>query len=333
VTDVGAVNGSRPPPVAYLVLSHKNPPQVEALATRILDLSPAGHVVVHHDADATEVPWDGHPPARAHLVDRMHVAWGDWSLVEATLRLMHFGVDELDADWFVVLSGEDRPVRDLATWERELFSAGVDGLLPARALTARPSFGHPPTADDLNYARYALRWRPLTPTHPAWRHVLGPLRRISRYMQPVIKIEYAERRPAWMIGRYRRRSLPSGWAFYSGSQWMALDRRAVTALFATDPSVVQWFRHTWIPDQGFFHTVLYNHPGLTISGDPLTYVVPHVSEKRAAWMVLRTDDVGAIESSGAAFARKFDPEVDSQVIGVIDAAVDAGRHLPSERSP
>jgi hypothetical protein len=329
--------GDRPPRVAYLVMSHKNPEQVEALAARILELSPGGQVAVHHDAAATDVPWDGKPPARAHLVPPVAVQWGDWSVVDATLRLLHFGADELDADWYVLLSGEDRPVRDLATWERALQAADIDGLVPARELTQRPSFGRPPTADDLNYARYALQWRALTPRHPAWRYVLGPLRRMSRYMQPAVKIEYAARRKTWMFGRYRPRRLPPGWALYSGSQWMALGRRAVDAVFATDPSVTQWFRHTWIPDQGYIHTVLSNHGGLRLRGDPLTYVVPHISEKSEAWMVLRTADVDAIARSGAAFARKFDASVDPLVLGLVDeavdAAVDAGRHLPSEPSP
>ncbi|HYA68043.1 MAG TPA: hypothetical protein VED63_04840, partial [Acidimicrobiales bacterium] len=55
--------------VAYLVLSHQQPEQVEALAARILSLSPDGDVVVHHDAAADREPWDGDLPARVHRVD------------------------------------------------------------------------------------------------------------------------------------------------------------------------------------------------------------------------------------------------------------------------
>ncbi len=320
------------PRVAYLILSHKDLAHVEALAARILELSPAGEVVVHHAA--AEVPWDGVPPPRTHLVEPIPVLWGDWSLVEASLRLMRFAADTLDADWFVMLSGDDRPVRDLAAWERELHASDIDGLVPARELTMRPSFGRRPSADDLNYARYALRWRALPHTgHRWWRSILGPVRRISRYTQPVFKIEYAPRRETWVVGLFRRRRLPVGWALYSGSQWMALHRRAVTALFATDASVLQWFRHSWIPDQGFFQTVLHNNRGLRLRSEALTYVVPHTSEKRPAWMVLRSEDLEAISRSGAAFARKFDPAVDQRVITMVDAAVDASRHLPSERSP
>ncbi|HXQ60660.1 MAG TPA: beta-1,6-N-acetylglucosaminyltransferase [Acidimicrobiales bacterium] len=321
------VTDNRRPRVAYLVMSHKNPAQVESLVTRILELSPAGEVVVHHDthesADATPL-WNGSPPARVRLVDPVAVSWGDWSVVEATLRLLRVAVDEIDSDWFVLLSGEDRPVRDLAAWEDELVASGTDGLVPMRPLTVRPAFGRRPSADDLNFVRYAFRWRAVPARYVrGGRYVLEAARRISRYVQPVFKIEYAERRGTWMVGRWRRRRLPDGWTLYCGSQWMALGRRAVTTLLASDAAVTEWFRQTWIPDQGFFHTVLGNAAGFSFSTQPLTYVVPHDTHKGAAWMVLRSDDVGTIALSGAAFARKFDPAVDREVIDLVDAAVDA----------
>jgi hypothetical protein len=323
-----AVTDDRPPRVAYLVLSHKNPGQVEALADRILELSPAGEVVVHHDAAAVDVPWNGSPPARIHLVERMRVLWGDWSLVEASLRLLRFAADTLDAEWFVFASGDDRPVRDLAAWEREVASSGADGLVPARELVSRPAFGRRPTADDLNYVRYAHRWRVLP---RIGRGVLELARRISRYVQPLCKIEYSDRRDRWFLGVRRRRRLPAGWALYAGSQWMAFDRRAAEILLSVDGSVTAWFRHTWIPDQGYFQTVLGNQDSLRLRDDLLTYVVPHSAVKRADWMVLRAEDLDAIRRSGAAFARKFDPAVDPAVLPAIDASIDAARHAPPGR--
>lgn len=326
--------------VAYLIMSHKDPAQVEDLVARILELSPASEVVVHHDthsaAPATGGPplWGGRPPARVHLLDPRPVLWGDWSVVDTSLRLMRFAASELDADWFVLLSGEDRPVRDLASWEIELMTSGSDGLVPARRLTVRPAFGRTPTADDLNYVRYAFSWRAIPVARGPWgRRGIEAARRVSRYVQPVFKIEYADRRGAWMLGRRRRRRLPVGWDLYAGSQWIALDRRAVNALLDSDPSVTQWFRQTWIPDQGFFHTVLFNSPGLSFSSRPLTYVVPHDATKRDAWMVLRRDDAEAIARSGAAFARKFDPAVDRQILDLVDASIDRERAKTTRQGP
>jgi hypothetical protein len=316
-----------PPRVAYLVMSHKNPAQVEALAGRILELSPAGEVVIHHDAAAAEVPYGGAPPARIRMVAPIRVLWGDWSVVEASLRLLRFATDEFDPDWFVFLSGEDRPVRDLAVWENELASSRSSGFVPARELTTRPAFGRRPSADDLNYVRYAHKWRPLRPAHGAGRRLLHGLRFVSVYMQPLWKIEYSDRRDRWFLGVRRRSRLPRDWALYTGPQWMAIDRTAARALFDVDESVTTWFRHTWIPDQGFFQTVLHNQSQLRLRPDLVTYVVPHTTAKRQGWMTLTTADLDAVARSGAAFARKFDPGVDPEALPLIDASIDAARRM------
>ena len=129
------------PCFAYLLLSHKDPGQVEALAARILELSPHGHVVVHHDLASDDVPWDGRPPSRVHFVDRSRILWGDWSIVEATLRMVRYAVEELRADWFVVLSGEHWPVADLHEWENATSLSSIDAFVEADPVPERLRFG------------------------------------------------------------------------------------------------------------------------------------------------------------------------------------------------
>src|ERR1700722_4053797 len=75
------------PSFAYLLLTHKDARHVEGLADRILDLSPGAQIVVHHDAGANDLPWRGAPSGPIHLVERSRVKWGDWSMIEATLRM------------------------------------------------------------------------------------------------------------------------------------------------------------------------------------------------------------------------------------------------------
>lgn len=313
--------------VAYLVTSHGSPERVQSLTERLLDLSPRGHVVVHHDASSPEVPWDGRPPDRVHLVEPVPVQWGDWSVVEATLRLVRCAREALDARWIVTLSGHDRPLVDLARWEHEVETSGVDGIVSARPITTRPAFGRRPTADDLNFVRYAYRWRSLSaPSSSAGRRALETLRRVSRFAQPVFKIEYAPRRDQWFLGLPRRWGLPAGWTLYSGSQWLALGARAADCVLDPPAGVVSWFEETWIPDQAFIHTVVYNHPELSLRNEHLTYVAPQALAKaRSDWMVLRGDDLSDIEASGAVFARKFDPAVDDTIVGLVDARVDRTR--------
>jgi hypothetical protein len=315
------------------MLSHQRPVQVEDLVARILVLSPAGEVVVHHDAAATTEPWDGDPPSRVHCVDRIEVSWGDWSIVEASLRLLAYAVDHLDAQWFVFLSGADRPIVDLASWERTLVVPGFDGIVAGRPITTRAAFGRRPTGDDLNYARYVYRWRPLPFSgSEALDRVLAPATKASRYLQPLFAIERAGRRGRWFIGTPRRAAFPHGWTVHTGPQWIAIDRKAADVVLNTDPDVIDWFRDTWIPDQAYFHTILYNHPELVLRNERLTFVVPQrYAALRPDWMVLRADDLDDVFASGTAFARKLDPTVDPDVANLIDDAVDNRRETTPPR--
>jgi len=310
--------------VAYLVLSHQQPEQVEALAARILSLSPDGDVVVHHDAAADREPWDGDPPARLHRVDPLEVAWGDWSIVEASLRLLTYAAERLDSQWFVLLSGADRPIVDLAPWEANMQASHLDGIVAARPISTRAAVGHRPTGDDLNFARYTYRWRPLGSTSSEIvNRFLATTTKVSRYLQPLFAIERAGRRGRWFVGLPRRQAFPLGWTLYTGPQWLAVSRKAADVILRTDATVFDWFRPTWIPDQAFFHTILYNNPGLTLRNERLTFVVPqHYAALRPDWMVLRSDDLDDIMGSGAAFARKFDPTIDADISRLVDAAVD-----------
>lgn len=306
---------------------------MEALAERILALSPHGHVVVHHDADAADIPWAGSPPSRVHLLERTHVLWGDWSMVDTSLRLLRFASEVLDADWCAFLSGEDRPVVDLARWERTMEATQTDGLVPATAVTRRPVLGRRPTAGDVNYVRYSYRWREVPAVRGVRRGAVEAARRVSRYAQPLFKIEYTNRRQRFFLGLPRRRRLPAGWTIYTGPQWIACGRRAIDALLRADDDVVAWYRETWIPDQSFFHTVLHNRPDLALGATPLTYVVPYKTKERRGDMVLRAEDLDAIHRSGAAFARKFDPSIDPDILRAVDAGIDTERAARGPTSP
>ena len=160
----------RAPRFAYLILTHKDIPDVEELAERIVSLSPSALVVVHHDSEAPGLPWGGHPPEPFHLVERMPVRWGEWSMIQATGNLVRYAVEELDAGWFVLLSGEHRPAVDLARWEREVAASGADALVRADELPARLRFGWRDFEANRHLARGRHHWRlvprPLPRTSP-----------------------------------------------------------------------------------------------------------------------------------------------------------------------
>lgn len=319
------------PSFAYLLLTHKDPQQVEDLTRRLLDLSPGSQVVVHHDADSGDPPWRGHPSAPIHLVERCRVSWGDWSMIEATLRLIRYAVDRLDADWFVLLSGEHRPAVVLPQWEASTAASGNDALLAAERLPSRLRFGSTDFDRNQYLARSRLHWSLFDrPRNDIAHRSMGLLMKLSSRVRPVLSVEYIHRREAWAIGRARRDRPVPGWTFYRGSQWFALNRRAAAAALTIDPAVAEWFEHGWIPDETYLQTALRHVPGLVVADVPTTFVLDTPEKPYPGWMQLSPEDLPAVRASGLPFARKVDLAGRPEVVAGMDDAVDQQR--PERRS-
>ncbi len=321
------------PRFAYLLMTHKDGRDVEELAERIVSLSPAAQVVVHHDVEAQGLPWAGSPPEPFHLVERVPVRWGDWSMIEATGRLLRYAVEELDAGWFVLLSGEHRPAVDLARWEREVAASGADALVRADELPARLRFGWRDFEINQYLARGRHRWRLVPrPRSDVVHRAIGWATKVGRGLHPLLAIEFAHRRDAWLVGLRRRAGAMHGRRFWRGSQWLALDRRAADAVLHPDPAVRAWFEQSWIPDETYFQTVLRITPGLTVADRATTFVLDEPERPTPGWMLLSPDDLPAAWASGAAFFRKGDRRGRPEVVDAIDGAVD-GRRSPTRPTP
>ena len=192
------------PRFAYLILTHKGPRQVEALAARILELSPHGQIVVHHDLGSDDLPWGGRPPDRVSFVQRTRILWGDWSIVEATLRMVRLALEELHADWFVILSGEHWPVADLRAWEATSVATGIDSFVEADPLPNRLRLGRADEGGNMYLSRCIHRWVSVKQPHSPLAHrAIGGIWKLSLYITPIATVEYSHRRETWFFGRPR----------------------------------------------------------------------------------------------------------------------------------
>src|SRR5271154_2014255 len=113
----------------YAVFSHQRPAQVERLVQRILALSPEAAVVLHHDPRREPMVWTRPPDPRVHIVEPQPMDWGGFTMVAATAHVLAYIEKELDYDYCALVSGQDYPVTDLASWQNDLAGGGVDYLL------------------------------------------------------------------------------------------------------------------------------------------------------------------------------------------------------------
>jgi hypothetical protein len=116
-----------------------------------------------------------------------------------------------------------------------------------------------------------------------------------------------------------RRTLPLGLRPWGGSAYWIMSREAlelVHCFVREHPEYVGFFEHVDIPDEIFFQTILLNSRLATQCDD----VRLHYTEwgRLPAPAILNSHDYPHLVESSCLFARKFDPQVDSRVLDLID---------------
>jgi core-2/I-Branching enzyme len=218
--------------VAYLFLTHKNPNLLKRAIGALSSESCAFFIHIDLKADIQE--FSGIGGKNIFLSEqRMPVYWGEFSQVEATIRLMRQALgSSAGYDYFVFLQGSDYPLRSRGYIERLLENnRGFEFM----NLVKMPAPGYP--LSKINKLSY-----------PSDK----PVRRFAS--RALAKLGLAQRDYRKYLG---------GLEAYSGDACWALSRDACVYILefaACNPHVERYFRNTFTSDEMFFHTILGNSP-------------------------------------------------------------------------
>lgn len=322
------------PRFCYVVLCHTDAAHVLRLAARIRELSPTCSVLLRHAQDGFITPADAASAGASVLRSDVEVAWGLWSLTGAALEALEHARDTTDADWFVLLSGQDYPVRDLAAWEAALVASGAGATY--RRIEARDQ--------DWQYRWRLLRLprrvtglpRPVRwVLERVWRRVVG------RALEPVVKFyRLGNASSTWGFAVRRPRTVVNGppLRIPTGSFWLTASRPALDRLLRRhhgEPGLRSWFAPTLITDEHYLQALLADDPETLVADRVSTW--QHVPD--GDWNA-RPLDPGQVElaaASGAAFARKVTGpragEVRARADALVGAAVGAVRATRAVKHP
>jgi len=144
---------------SLLVLAHEDEPMLQRLVERI---APMGPVYVHVDAKTDVSTWTLGDLSATVLANRVPVFWGDWSMVEATVRLLEAALADRSNARFTLLSGSHYPIIPNAAIAQRAKDAG--NRIGSRAAPNMPD-GSRPESDYLR--RFFKTRRP----NGAWSNV------------------------------------------------------------------------------------------------------------------------------------------------------------------
>jgi hypothetical protein len=279
-----------PVTVAYLILAHGSPRQLARLVNTLPASSP---VLIHFDLRAPDAVYNEARRLLAarpglHFVKRERCWWASFGIVEGTINLVQsLNAMGIPYDFATLLSGADYPIKSNSEIASYLYRNSGSEFIESFLLTA-PN-----------------RWSQEGGYSTSPRRVLGR------------HIHFRSR----MVRLPGMRTMPAGLQPYGGSQWWTLSRNAirhVAEFIERAPETVSFFKGCFAPDESFIQTIVSNSAfAQRVTGDNLRIAIwgrplpPYPA-------TLTMDDQDLLRSSSRHFARKFDPQVDSRILDLLD---------------
>ena len=272
--------------IAFILLCHKDPEAIVKQAERLT--ATGDYMSIHFDARAKRSHYAqikaalGDNPNVTFVKRRVKCGWGEWSLVDATLRAVDAAVKAFPrATHFYMLSGDCMSIKS-ATYARELLDRyDVDYI---------ESFDY----FESDWIKTGMKEERLIYRHFFNERKHKRLFYWSYHMQQRLGL---------------KRDVPSDIQMMIGSQWWCLRRRTVEwvlDLARTRKDIMRFFKTTWIPDETFFQTIVRHLiPEPEIQTRTLTFLM---FTDYGMPVTFYNDHYDLLLSQDFLFARKISPE-------------------------
>ncbi|RFP90891.1 glycosyl transferase [Rhodobacteraceae bacterium 63075] len=272
--------------IAFILLCHKDPEAIIKQAERLTAVG--DYMSIHFDARANP---EHYAMIREALDDnpnvtfarkRIKCGWGEWSLVDASLKAVEAAVDAFPrATHFYMLSGDCMAIKSAEYAHEFLDRDDVDYI---------ESFDY----FESDWIKTGMKEERLI-----YRHFFNERTQKRRF--------YAAFNLQRRLGLTRK--IPDDLQIQIGSQWWCLRRRTVEWILdftRKRRDVMRFFRTTWIPDETFFQTLVRHLvPETEIRTRTLTFLM---FTDYGMPVTFYNDHYDLLLSQDYLFARKVSPE-------------------------
>lgn len=281
---------------AYLIVAHKCDKSFLTLL-RMLD-HPRNDIFIHMDKknklydEASVEKLMSYSPIRH--TKRTKVSWGAYSMINAELLLLELATSVGVYEHYHLLSGEDLPIKkqDIIT---SFFEQYTDKEFVA-------------VNSDIFTSQYRTRY------YHFFREVLNKkghniVRAVNKV---VIKIQQ-------FLGVYRNQNIN----FQKGSQWFSITDGFARYVITQKAWIRKVFRYTFLCDEVFMQTIIINSPFANKLYDHSFREGTNKNARLIDWKrgkpyVFQYGDLEEIIESDRMFARKFNADIDSEIIEAVE---------------
>lgn len=280
--------------IAFLILAHKNPSQIVDFV-KVLDcdetdffihIDKKSNIINHSCLDELKKKNNVY-----FSKERKKVTWGGYGDVDATLGLIKEALERDEYDYISLHSGQDLPIKnryEILDFLKKnkgkeyisCFSLDIENWFPRESPVDR--IGYYWNIEEIGFEK-------------AWEQYKS---------QKKLK---------------KRRKLLKGIKHYAGWQWWTITRGCAEYIIdftEKNPSYCDFYKYTLLPDEGFFQTIVANsHFKYKMTCYNLMY---HYGEDgdMHPWILTKGYYKRLMDTYNL-FARKFDVNVDSEIIKMI----------------
>lgn len=279
--------------ISYLILAHKNPYQL-ANFINILDCKDVNffiHIDKKSDMRNHKLLEKLKIKKNVFFIEqREEISWGGYKMIKATLSLIKEALRKNNCDYISLHSGQDLPIKN----RYEI----IDFLKNNRG------------KEFINYFSLNVKW--WWPSNAFDR---------IRYYWFIDRIGLEK---SWELYEVQKklndkRIFLKGISPYAGWQWWTITRECgeyIINYVTQNKGFCDYYKYTLIPDEGFFQTIVLNsHFKDRVINNNLRFIAG--GEEKLHPKTLTKDDYNYLMMSDMLFARKFDMNVDNEIIQMI----------------
>lgn len=275
--------------VAHIILAHKKPSQLKRLITKLYHPDSFIFVQLDKKCNVNEYSFLKELPYVELVNRRFDVRWGGFSQVKAILAAIKQVVQHTTAFSHInLISGQDYPIKPNQEFIDFLTDHSGQSFLEFHLP------GHP--------------WLELAKARIAKYHLTDHRFKGSIVLERLINFFMPSRR------------LPKKFIIVGHSTWFTLASEAAKYLvdfFEVEQRFIAKFDYSWGVDEILIQSILYNSTFKSqIVNNNLRYI--DWSEGGANPKILTIVDLNELKSTSCFFARKFDVDVDDEILTYID---------------
>jgi hypothetical protein len=311
--------------INYIILAHQQPKQVRRLVEALTDTDCFFHIHIDKAVDMQPfVSEVSHLPNVRFVSEekRENSVWGDIGLVKATLSVLGKIVEECWKGYCVLLSGQHYPLKNKKQIKSILWhNYGANYI---------STFPLPTTEWENEGLDRLLKYKINLSVKRQHSVLLSSIYEKDFYTRENFKsiLRLIKRgRFGFLAKIFKRRTFPRSLKPYGGEHWWMLPIETIKNILwflESHPGYINYHRHTLLAEEIFFHSIVMFIKNEVIHNmivkSALTYInwtdpsIPATFTK---------DDYEELrmQTGEYLFARKFDAEVDEDILDLIDESL------------